>query len=77
MLIHHNPDDYVSESKHHICEHHKRQPWDTNWPGCTCSSSYSLRRATPEEKADNIKQREQEEERRRKHMADYDRGLIK
>lgn len=77
MLIRHNIDDYVCESKHHTCEHHKRQPWDVAWPGCSCSSSYSERLATPEERVENIKRREEENERRRKHMEDYDKGLLK
>ena len=77
MLIEHNPDDFVTEIKERRCEHHKRQPWDVGWPGCTCSASYGQRRATPEERAANIKAREDEAERRRKHMADYDAGKIK
>ena len=77
MLIHHNPDDYISEFTKHTCEHHKRMPWDTAWPGCTCSAGYGQRRATPEERAANVKAREQEAERRRQHMADYDAGKIK
>lgn len=74
MLINHNPDDYVSEVVQHTCEHHKRQPWDTGWPGCTCSAGYSTRLATPEERAENVRRREEEQERRCKHMADYDAG---
>lgn len=77
MLIYHDPDDWVTEVKQERCEYHKRQPWDVAWPGCTCSVSYSQRRATPEERAANIKWREAEEERRRKHVEDYDKGLLK
>lgn len=74
MLIIHDPDEWVTEHSHRTCEHHKREPWDTGWPGCTCSSSFGQRRATPEEREENIRRRKAEEERRRKHMADYDAG---
>ena len=76
MLIQHDPDDFVTEIKEHRCDHHKRQPWDVAWPGCTCSTSYGQRLATPEERAENARKREAEEERRRQHMADYDAGRI-
>lgn len=75
MLIQHNPDDFVTEVESRVCDHHKREPWDTAWAGCTCSSSIVQRRATPEERAENIRRREEEEERRRKHMEAYDRGF--
>jgi len=77
VLIIHDPDDWVTEISSHTCEHHKRQPWDRSWAGCTCSGGISQRRATPEEKAENIKRRLAEEERRRQHMADYDAGRLK
>lgn len=77
MLVIHNPDEFVIETTHHTCEYHKRQPWDKSYPGCTCSGSYSQRRATPEERQHNIERRKAEQERRRKHIADYDAGLIK
>lgn len=73
-MIVHDPDDYVTEITHRTCEHHKREPWDVGWPGCTCSSGYSVRHATSEERAANIKAREAEQERRRRHMEAYDRG---
>jgi len=75
MLINYNPDDYVIETTHHTCEHHKRMPWD-NWPGCTCSGSFSTRLATPQERAANIQRRKKEEERRHKHIEDYDVAFI-
>lgn len=77
MLISHNPDDYVTEVKGHTCEYHKRKPWDSAWPGCTCSGGCSQRLATPEERSENIKRREEEERRREQHMRDYDAGKIK
>jgi hypothetical protein len=77
MLIHHDPDAYVTVHESHTCEHHKRQPWDTGYPGCTCSGSYSQRLATTEERAENIRRRKAEEQRRRQHMADYDAGKLK
>jgi hypothetical protein len=76
MLIHHNPDDWVTQVIRHVCEYHKRQPW-ASWPGCTCSTSISSRRATPEERLQNIADRAAEEKRRAKHMADYDAGKLK
>lgn len=77
MLIHHDPDDYVSETTSHTCDYHKRKPWDVAWPGCTCSSGYTQRLATPQEKAENIQRRQQEEARREQHMRDYDEGKLK
>ena len=71
-----DPDDYVTEHKSHTCEFHKRTPWAQS-AGCTCSGGFSMRRATPEEKAENIKRRLAEEERRRQHIADYDAGRLK
>jgi hypothetical protein len=76
MLSLHDPDDYVTETKSHTCEFHKRTPWEQS-AGCTCSFSMGQRRATPEEKQENIRRRLAEEERRRQHMADYDAGRIK
>ena len=77
MLIPYDPDGEVTEIKTHTCEYHKRQPWDRGWPGCTCSSGYGVRKATPEERAANVKRREEEQKRREQHMRDYDAGLIK
>lgn len=77
MLIYDDPDDYVNESTRTVCEHHKRQPWDVAWAGCTCSVGFYRRKATPEERAENIRRREEEQRRREQHMADYDAGRIK
>ena len=77
MLAHHDPDDWVVVIESHTCEHHKRQPWDVGWPGCTCGGSYGMRRATPEEREENIRKRKAEEQRRREHIDAYDRGEIK
>lgn len=76
MIHYHDPDDWVVDNRSTTCELHKRQPWAQS-AGCTCSFSMGQRRATPEEKAENIKRRLAEEERRRQHMADYDAGRIK
>ena len=57
MLIHYDPDDWVTTHTHHTCEHHKRMPWDTAWPGCTCGGSIEQRPATPEERKENISRR--------------------
>ena len=77
MLIPYDPDDQVTDVTRHVCEYHKRQPWDVSWPGCTCSTGFISRKATPEERAENIKRREEEQRRREQHMADYDAGKIK
>lgn len=77
MLIQLGEDiDYVTEHTSTTCEFHKRQPWAQS-AGCTCSFSMGQRRATPEERAENIRRRDAEMERRRQHMADYDAGKIK
>ncbi len=76
MLIHRDNQDFVVDIKTHVCEHHKRQPWDVAWAGCTCSTSYGRRLATPAERAANLKARKEEEERRRKHTTDYDAGKL-
>ena len=76
MYEHHDPDAYVSVIDRHTCEAHKRDPWAI-FPGCTCSVSYKSRRATPEERLQNISNRKAEEDRRRKHIADYDAGKVK
>lgn len=43
-MIHHNPDEWESVVKHHTCEYHKENPEHRSYAGCTCSSSYGLRR---------------------------------
>lgn len=30
----------VSHSEHYVCNHHRENPYDRSYPGCTCSSSY-------------------------------------
>lgn len=77
MLIEQEPrENYVIEVINTVCEHHKRMPWDTAFPGCTCGGGYSLRRATPQEREENIKRQEEEQKRRRKHIEDYDSGIL-
>lgn len=39
-------DEYESVSEMHICEHHKKYPWDLGYGACTCSAGYSMRRKT-------------------------------
>lgn len=50
MIIHHDPDEWVSVSDSHACDFHVANP-GVSYAGCTCSSSYGQRRATPEEYA--------------------------
>lgn len=44
MLIHHDPSEWEAVSERRTCEFHKRNPFVRNYPGCTCSSMYGLRR---------------------------------
>lgn len=69
-----DPDMRVPVVTRHVCEHHKRDPWDVNYAGCTCSTAFSSRTATPEERVENKRRREEFEARRAKHIADYDAG---
>lgn len=49
MRIPYNPEEYITYSKHTTCDYHKRNPFDKSYPGCACSSTYGLRKRTPEE----------------------------
>ena len=70
MINPYNPDDYVSETSKHTCEFHKKYP-EFTYAGCTCSGSYSSRRATPEERKQNRKRRLEEEQRREKARKEF------
>jgi hypothetical protein len=48
MIIQRDPDEWVPDTSSTTCEFHKIHPRE-NFAGCTCSLSYSLRRATLEE----------------------------
>ena len=48
MLIEHNPDEWEAVVVHDTCSFHKEHP-EQRYPGCTCFSSYSLRRKEMEE----------------------------
>lgn len=41
-MIKEMPKNTEVEVNHSICEHHKKNPHDIDYPGCTCSSSYVL-----------------------------------
>jgi len=56
MIINIDPDDYVTEISHSTCPFHKKHPGEP-YAGCSCSSSYIRRRATPEERRTNKIQR--------------------
>lgn len=49
MLIHSDPDSQVPTSERTTCDYHKAHPGEP-WAGCTCSASFGVRQATPEEK---------------------------
>jgi hypothetical protein len=46
--------DYVTEISSHICDYHKKHPYDTNHPGCTCTATLTLREKKFEEIMDDI-----------------------
>jgi hypothetical protein len=56
MLIVIDEDRKVAEVSHTTCSFHQRNP-GASYAGCTCSSSYGLRTATPEEYKDNRRRR--------------------
>lgn len=43
MLIEYTPGEWESVVKHDTCPFHKKHP-EQRYPGCTCFSSYSMRR---------------------------------
>ena len=47
MIIenHNNPEIY---EHHYICYYHKKHPFDRNYAGCGCSSSFVLKEEEPE-----------------------------
>lgn len=46
MIIHHDPREWESVTESRTCEHHKKYPMDRSYPGCMCSTSYSMRKRT-------------------------------
>ena len=57
ILNYYDPDGMVAEWRNHICPFHKIAPGEP-YAGCTCSATYSTRKATPEEREQNRKARE-------------------
>jgi len=70
MYIKYDPDEYVTEVKHTICEIHKKYPWCYH-PYCMCSGSYTYRRATPEERNENKKRRLEKETREAECLREF------
>ena len=70
MIIPYNPDDYVAESSKTTCPFHKKYP-EFTYAGCSCSSSYGQRRATPEERKENKKRRLEKERRREQARKEF------
>jgi hypothetical protein len=58
-----DPDDYVSFFDQHTCRFHEIAPGEP-YAGCTCSTDWGQRKATPEEREANRKSRLEREERR-------------
>ncbi len=56
MIIQYNPDEHITVTTHNVCSYHKSNP-NKSYAGCTCISSYSLRKATRDEQAENKKRR--------------------
>lgn len=52
MIIHYDPDEWVTESDKTVCSYHQRYP-GRPYAGCTCSASWGQRRATTEERKTN------------------------
>ncbi len=50
MLIYHDDDEWEPDVSHHTCGYHERHPGNP-WAGCTCSSSYGMKRRDPAEVA--------------------------
>jgi hypothetical protein len=46
MIIHHDPREWEAVVEHRTCEYHKKNPGHRSYAGCTCSSSYGMRRRT-------------------------------
>ena len=63
MIPYENPDDFVSVFEHNPCPFHKIAPGES-YAGCTCQGAYYRRPATPEEREQNIKAREERGKRR-------------
>lgn len=61
MLIRYDPDEYEPVYESHTCFFHEKHPGEP-FAGCTCSSSISSRRRSPEEiakiKADRLRKEE-------------------
>lgn len=36
------PKNQTIKTEHHVCLHHQKNPLDTDFSGCTCSSNYML-----------------------------------
>jgi len=70
MTPYESPDDFVSVFEHKPCAYHKIAPGEP-YTGCTCQGSYFRRKATPEEKEQNIKAREA----RQKRIAEANRAV--
>lgn len=56
MLIKQRPK--ISESRHHVCDFHKRYPHRRDYPGCTCMYSYSAREKTWDEMTEEERKHE-------------------
>ena len=53
MIIERNPNYFKIVTTNIVCEYHKKNPSDRNYPGCTCSSSISYVRKTDAEKRED------------------------
>ena len=70
MLIQYDPDRYTVDVQIHTCPFHVEFPGD-DYAGCTCSSAYTQRECTPEERADKRRGRLEAEAERAKRRARF------
>jgi len=59
MILYHDTIDMVPHHEHTTCPFHQRHPGKL-FAGCTCSSTFGYRKATPEERRKNLERARKE-----------------
>jgi hypothetical protein len=49
-----SPKNYMADIYTNVCDYHKKHPYDTNYPGCTCTTTFTLREKSFDEIMDDI-----------------------
>jgi hypothetical protein len=57
MLVEYDPRDYVWKVETYTCPFHKENP-QFGYAGCTCTTNYTMRRKSEEEKEEDRKVRD-------------------